>query len=373
MSPIAKNVLVFGGLEDNEVGEIIIRGRMLKDSVPLLKVDTYQRLAGFSQAKTKKLIQAIEDNKIQNFPDVILGMRGHSFDTVEHNASGNEAIALRDPVYIVDGQQRIFAWVKASEKHPEQVYALGCKVHINTNKKSEAIMFRELNTGHAAMAPSVILRNERENSRVAAMLYGVSHQPSFALCKRVAWDQIMVQGTNCEYVRGAVLLHLLRSIHAHKLQGDGATRGGGNILAKLESTNNQIDNIGLMQARTNLVTFFDVIDEAWGIRNLTGSRPPTHLHWGWLNTLARVLNDHLEFWKDDDTRLYVGNTYISNLRTKLDPSDPDLANLARGTLINRDQLYFLITKRLNRLGLTNRDDVRRKRQKAEDRRDQPEA
>lgn len=370
---VSKNILVFGGLEDNEVGDIIIRGRMLIGSAVLLKVDTYQRQAGFSPAKTKKLIKAIEANKIQNFPDVILGMRGHAFDTVKNNNDGDEAIALRDPTYIIDGQQRIFAWIKASEMHPEQVYALGCKVHINTNKKSEAIMFRELNTGHAAMAPSVILRNERENSRVAAMLYGVSYQPSFALCKRVAWDQTMVQGADCEYIRGAILLHLLRSIHAHELQGDGATRGGGNILTKLESTNNQIDNIGLMQARTNLVTFFDVIDEAWGIRNLTGSRPPTHLHWGWLNTLARVFSDHLEFWKDDDARLHVSNTHISNLRTKLDPSDPDLANLARGTVTNRDQLYFLMVKRISRLGLTNRNDVRRKRQQAEDQRDQPEA
>jgi hypothetical protein len=360
-----KSILVIGDLEEDDQGEVIIRGHIMKEAINLLQVGPYQRAAGFSPAKTKKLMKVIEAGKIRQFPDVILGMRGHEWETVRTN-SGGQGIALRDPVFIVDGLQRVWAWKRVTEENPTKIYSLGAKIYINTTQEKEAVMFRELNTGHTAMAPSVILRNEKEISRVAAMLFGLSHQEDFALCERVAWDQVLSHSQGGELIRGATLLHILRAIHSHKFQGDPGGRHSGGILANLASTDNQIDNIGLMEARQNLITFFNVVDEAWGIRNLTTNRSYPQLLWGWLNTLARVFSDHTDFWKNEDTRLYVPTYAIKNLKSKIDPGDKAIYDLAKGTISDREILYAQIVKRINQKGLNNRAEAAREKQRAED-------
>jgi hypothetical protein len=368
---MTKPILVVGDLDEDEQGEVIIRGYITKESIVLMHTGPYQRSANFSPSKTRKLVKAIEAGKIRRFPDVILGMRGHRWDSV------NRGIALRDPVYLIDGVQRTFAWKLASDDHPDKTWGLGVKVYINTTQDIEAAMFRDLNTGHTAMAPSVILRNEKEHSRVAGMLFGLSHQEDFALRNRVAWDQSYNRSVNGDLLRGAVMLHILRALHSHKLQGVGrGSRGGSGILDVLRSTDSQIDSIGLMKARENLVTFFDVVDQAWGIRNYTTGMP-AHMHWGWLNTLARIFSDHTEFWRDDGT-FRVPSTLLSNLKTKVDPADEALATQARGNKSAREVLYTILVKRINRQGLTNREEIRKERQRAEDRaseerRDQPGA
>jgi hypothetical protein len=366
VSTPSKSIVVIGDLEE-EGADVIIRGHIAREAISLLQTGTYQRSANFSPAKTKRLVKAIMAGKIRRFPDIILGMRGHHWDSIQ------KGIALRDAVYIIDGVQRTFAWKLATDEEPDKGYVLGVKVYINTNQEIETAMFRELNTGHTAMAPSVILRNEKEHSRVAAMLYGLSHQAGFVLKDRVCWDQAMNKSTNGDIIKGAQLLHLIRALHGHKLQGNETSRGGGGVLDILDSTDNQIDNIGLMKARQNMATFFDAVDEAWGIKNITTVKSLPHMHWGWLNTFARIFSDHLEFWKDaDSTVLHISSSVVHNLKTKIDPSDASLMVLSRGNREAREVLYEMMVKRINRQGLTDRYQVRKEKQQAEDD-DQPGA
>lgn len=363
MSPPSKSIVVIGDLEE-EGSDVIIRGHISKEAIPLLQTGSYQRSANFSPAKTKRLVKAILAGKIRRFPDIILGMRGHHWDSI------NRGIALRDAVYIIDGVQRTFAWKLVSDEEPDKVYVLGVKVYINTNQEIETTMFRELNTGHTAMAPSVILRNEKEHSRVAAMLYGLSHQVGFVLKDRVCWDQAMNKSANGDLIKGAVLLSLLRALHRHKFQGESTSRGGGGILDMLSSTDNQIDNIGLMKARQNMITFFNAVDETWGIKNITTSHSLPHMHWGWLNTFALIFSDHLEFWKDaDSTVLHLASAVIHNLKAKVDPNDAALMTVSRGNREAREVFYEMMVKRINRNGLTDRYQARKEKQQAED--DQP--
>jgi hypothetical protein len=362
-------LVVIGKLDEDERGEVIIRGTISKDMINLLQSASYQRSANFSPAKTRRLIQAIKTGSIRRFPDIILGMRGHRWDSVE------DGFTLKDPVFIIDGVQRCFAWAYASSDDPDKDYRMGCKVYINTTQDGEIAMVRELNTGHTAMAPSVLLRNEKDHSRVAAMLFGLSHQDSFALKNRVCWDQVMNKSVNGDLVRGSTLLQVLLALQAHNFIGAdwGSAAGTKGVIANLAAVDNQIDAVGLQNARDNLLGFFDVIDAAWGIRSVIDARSPTHLTRGWLLVLARVFSSHTDFWKDNDRKFFMAAAFLRDLRERIDPQEEELDRLAKGNATSRDILYEYIVKRLNKGKVTNRIKERRERQRREEGTDQPGA
>ena len=64
------------------------------------------------------------------------------------------------------------------------------------------------------------------------------------------------------------------------------------VLELLSAMDTQIDLIGLQQARENLIHFFDVIDEVWGLRNATKKTGLIYLKQGWLTTLAHLFSDY---------------------------------------------------------------------------------
>jgi len=356
-------ILIHGDLDEDADGEVIIRGTITKEAINSLQTGPYQRSANFSPAKTKRLMEAIKDRKIHQFPDVILGMRGHNWRSTNHG------IVLTDPTFIIDGVQRIFAWRIVSDDDVTREYRMGAKVYINTNADSENEMFRALNTGHTAMAPSVILRNEKEHSRVAAMLYGLSHQANFALCRRVCWDQAMNKSTGGDLLRGSILLRMLMALHAHKLPGaKHGTASGTGILATLASMDSQIDCVGLQQSRTNMVACFDAIDEAWGVRSIVQSHLPIQLSWGWLETVAKIFSNHVDFWRADDKQLFVPTNFIRDLKAKVDPDDDELIRLAQGKKTGRELLYDFMVRRINKGKITNR----MKQRKADDANDERE-
>ena len=155
---------------------------------------------------------------------------------------------------------------------------------------------------------------------------------------------------------------------SHKFIGgrEGGSRSvsaGASVLNELAYADAQVDSVGLMRARQNLEHFFDVIDEAWGVRNFVGSKPPVHLRWGWLDTLAKIFSDHVDFWRDSDVELRIAASFIKDLRGKVFPSELE-GQL--GSKTERDVLYQVIVQRLNKGRITNRLHARRERERAED-------
>lgn len=340
MATPKKPIHILGNLDEDESGIIILRGSIDPDCLPSLRIDWYQRESGFSRIKIKRMIAAILRGETARLPDIILGMRGHKWESTK------ESFLLHDPVYQIDGVQRWTAACLAMREHPHLKVRLGAKVYFGTTVDIEREMFRALNTGHTATAPSVILRNEKEVSRVAGSLYGMSHQPNFALKNRVCWNQVLDKGRNGQLVRGVSLLQILIELHHHRLLVGGTGGGGGGVLDLLRLVDSRIDQIGLQQARENLVEFFEVLDDVWGARALPrwGS---THLTQGWMRTLARVFDRHKEFWRNDEKALTVNAQYRRELQ-KLDPEDPELKRLAGGNQNGQRILYNMMIELLNK-------------------------
>jgi len=337
-------LVVLGNLDEEQDGTVILRGSLDQSTLFQLRTDWYQRGASFNPVKIKKMVSDIEDGQLPRFPDITLGMRGHKW------SSEGDNFALHDPVYIIDGLQRWTAVGVVLEKNPAFHARLGCKLYFNTNVDFERVMFRALNTTHTSVAPSVILRNEKDTNtpagRLAATLYGLTvNDPEFALYNRVCWDQTPTRsgGEKSHLIRGSSLLHLMITLHQHNIHAGVAPK---NILAVLNEAGSKIDAVGSLQARLNLSYFFDVVDKVWGVRGISGSK--IHISQNWLNTLAMVFSNHSVFWKDDDKVLHVPREYLKDLE-KINPQDDELARLVThvsGT--GREILYDLFVRRLNK-------------------------
>jgi len=336
-------------LVDHE-GRVVLRGDMdLISSIDHLRVDWYQREQGFSRIKLKKLCQAMRAGC--EFPDVTLGMRGNRWEIGE-----NDAVSLLDEVYIIDGLQRWAAAMIVLKEDDTARIRLGAKVYFNTDSEFERQQFKALNTNHTTMSPAVHLRNEREVSRVAGTLYGLSeNEPKFALYGRVSWGQTADREIGGHLIKGNTLLKVMAVIHSHKI---GKLLYSGHVHTLLADVDQRIDRVGLQRARENLITFFDFIDSLWPIRGERTQYGMPQMIQGWLNTIGKILSDHTDFWRDNDCELFVPAA-LSRSFERLDPSDDNIRKLAGSNNAALSILETTIIKQLNsgkRTLLTNRHE-----------------
>jgi hypothetical protein len=323
-----------GNLGDDEEGSTILIGFLdLVSSINNLTPSWYQRAAGFSPQKIRQL--STDFLAGDQMPPIVLGMRGENFDVLEDGT-----IRLLDPTYVVDGLQRWYAALAVMEQRP--ALRLAVMVYLNTTEESEIALFRKLNTKRTGVSPSIHIRNEKNHSRVAATLYGMSaNQPDFALFERVAWDQRFYEK---DLVSGATLLLVLTQLHVHILRVQPSNR----VIELLPLIDKNIDHVGLQKSRENLIHFFDVLDELWCIRNiLLRNRGTYHLKQGWLITLAKLFSDFTEFWDASDKTLFVSAALKRDL-ARLDPKDEECVRLAAGTKSARELLYQLFVQNLNK-------------------------
>jgi hypothetical protein len=327
-------------LDGDDGGRAILVGFLdLQSSIDNLKHEWYQRRAGFSAVKIRNMVRDLVAG--DRMPAIVLGMRGEAFDAREDGS-----VILHDPTYIIDGLQRWTAAVIAAEEGAEA--RLAVQLYFKTDEEFEIALFRKLNSSHTSIAPSILIRNERQQSRIAATLFGLSNNdPHFALLNRVCWDQR--QEPEVHLINGATLLNTLMALHTHVLHVQHATK----VLNILSALDSKIDLVGLQQARDNLIHFFDVIDEIWGIRNATTKSGLIYLRQGWLTTFAKLFSDFTEFWKDvDNKELFVPASLRRDLK-RIDPRDAELVRLSGGNSTARELLYQMFVQRLNK-GKVNR-------------------
>jgi hypothetical protein len=118
----------------------------------------------------------------------------------------------------------------------------------------------------------------------------------------------------------------------------------------LATCDRHIDAIGLQQARDNMITFFDAIDEIWGIRETLVKYGAIYLSDQWLMIIARLFSDHREFWRD--RALFIGKDWIRDMK-RINPGDLELIGLARGTTKQHLTLYLHFLDTINS-GKSNR-------------------
>jgi hypothetical protein len=311
---------------DERDGEIILRGVVDPESLDKLQTADYQREV-LPSSTISQLADAIR--KRAGVPDIQLGMRGGQFQ------EKNNAFYLTDPVYIIDGLQRTSAALRLL-KGGTQPY-IGAVVYFNTNEDSERTMFKNLNMMRIKLSPNVLLKNEAKDSVFLDMLLSLCKDSSFALKGRVSWQQSM---TRAQLVTAANLVRITSALH-HRFGGSDWRQHTINAAQQLDAV---VVRLKRSTLRDNIKLFINTVDDMWNIREVVYRERAPYLRAGFLTVLARIMNDHEDFW--EDTRLVIP----SSLRKKLSTfpmNDPQVAQLCGSIGQARKILYIMIVDHIN--------------------------
>jgi hypothetical protein len=317
--------------EDSPAG-VVLRGALDLGSLKHLLKDDYQREAQPLSSQSRILDALTNGSRL---PDVDLGMRGDDFTHREG------AFYLKDPVYIVDGLQRISTIIHFVNTNPGKLVRIGGTVHLNTTKEWERERFHKLNNWRNKLSPNILLRNMRESNPGILMLYGISmNDKAFPLQGRVSWSQRMTKG---ELITARTFAKTVAYLHDHKVS---AHRN--NVEQIGEGLKKLVEVVGIQAMRENIRTFFELIDTCWGIKSVQYKEGAIYMRGQFLYVLARVLSNHYDFWQDDaEKRLFIN----ADLRRKIAQfpiNDPEVVRLAGSSGSAREILYLLLRDHINK-------------------------
>ena len=340
-------------LADTELrgGTMVAQGFIAPESLSRIGYDIYQRDLG-SLAARRKLTSALRRGA--PFPPIELGMRGaRTRDT-------KDGLLLLDPVFAIDGRQRIGTALDFISANPNARPNIGCTVHFNTDEKWERERFNDLNLGQRAVSPSKLLANYTSHPAIGA-LYGLSQSRDFVLSKRVCWEQNM---RRTELLTARVLVMTAGILHGHKVPSRKYSIQEG-MLPGMERV---VKVFGAQKLKDNVREFFSVIDDAWGCGpDVLCRNGLAQVRGSFLMTVARILSDHFEFWQQNDTVLVVDESYRKRFKNfKLQGG---IIQLVEGTIKSRSVLRGLIIEELNkgkRQKLTPRHDAVTTKVRADD-------
>lgn len=318
---------VKAALDENDKGEIILRGVIDPSSLKDLQIDDYQR-----EVLPIARINELKDGfKTGSIPDIDLGMRGGNFMEIKKEG----AFYLKDPVYIIDGLQRTTAALQIFQAG--EAAHLGAQVHFNTTKEWERDRFRVLNIARTKLSPNILLRNLRSEYAAVETLYNMTYDKSFILNGRVSWDQRMQR---CHVITALTFLKVSAALH-HRM-GTGLKGCRHDDLAKaLQKTMNLI---GRNKVRNNIRTFWDLIDESWGLKSIVFKEGAIYLRGSFLMVLSRILADFQTFWDDADLKI------DRNLRRKIAQfpvNDAQVINLSSASGTAKKILYQIMLDHIN--------------------------
>lgn len=187
---------------DEDGSDIILRGSIDPGSLHLLQAADYQREI-LPLARIQELVAAFETGAV---PDIELGMRGHS--VIERG----ECFHLQDPIYIVDGLQRVTAAIHMLHSGSDKLPRLGATVHFGTTEAWERSRFHILNANRTKLSPNVLLRNFRYDHPAIKVLFLLCDDKSFIMNHRVCWDQRMKRK---ELITALTFGKTVGALHAH--------------------------------------------------------------------------------------------------------------------------------------------------------------
>ncbi|MDP6528033.1 MAG: hypothetical protein QF858_04160 [Candidatus Pacebacteria bacterium] len=320
-------------LDETEQGEIILRGVVSPESLHLLLVDDYQREA-MPLTALSSILEALEQK--ESLPDIELGMRGQKF---KEDADG--VYVLQDDVYIIDGLQRTNAAIHFLASKPDAKVHIGATVHFDTSKEWERNRFRVLNTLRSKVSPNVLLRNKREESAAVLMLFGIStNDKNFVLWNRISWSQRMTKG---ELLTALMFAKVIGRLHAHK-----APTKRNQIDELVPALDKAVEIVGMQNMRENIRTFFELVDECWGVRRVQYREGAVHMRGAFLYVLAQLLSDHFDFWRSnpEEKKLFVEASLKRKL-AQFPVHDPQVVNLASSGGKSRELLYMLLRDHIN--------------------------
>ncbi len=336
MAPDLKSVKITNGaLHESPLrgGTVVLRGVIDSASLRQLLFDDYQREAQ-PMISLAKLMAAVKAG--ETLPDIEIGMRGQKF------RSKDEDYFLQDSCYVIDGQQRVNACINILTMYPGTPVYLGALIHFETTKEWERQRFRILNSDRSKVSPNVLLRNMREDHPAIATIYKLTESTDgvFSMGGKVCWGQNMKRG---QLMTATTFLKVTGLLHAHLTPGS-ASRVD-DLAAQLDTLSEKITG-SLM--RDNLRTFFETIDDMWGIRNVHYRDLSPHLNSGFMWMMARLFSAHLDFWRGvNGDRLFIDaetKTKISQFPLR----DPGIMELTSSAGASRNVLYGKMIEHINK-------------------------
>lgn len=271
----------------------ILQGMLDARSLALLKCDNdprtgYQRSVRPAQESGARALAQLACDRTQ-FAPLILGMRGQRFTSNENE------YWLHDPVYEIDGQQRIDAALKALT-HSGIATDLSVQVFFDTTREWESEKFLALHSNRWALAPSLLLRNNRHKCEMLSSLYGLTlSEKAFCLHQRVCWTQRKLKS---ELISALSFSKAVCRLHAHV--ADTAAGSATTVPTILPALSALRDIVGMTTVRDNARTFFELVNDCWGLRDIESKRNQPQTRDTFLLALARVLSDHMNFWRCDE-------------------------------------------------------------------------
>jgi hypothetical protein len=313
-------------------GTLILRGVIDSASLKHLRFDDYQREA-LPLSSLNKMTNAIKEGNA--LPDIEVGMRG------QHYVIRKDDWYLNDSCYVIDGQQRVNACINALNLYPGNSVFLGATIHFDTNKEWERERFRILNNARVKVSPNVLLRNMREDYRAIAEIYRITNvgDDYFCLGGRVSWDQNMKRG---KLITALNVLKITGILHGHITAGQ--ANNIESIASQLEALG---DRIKLIQMKENIKSFFDLIDEVWGVRVVQYRELSAHLRGGFLYMIARFLSNHLDFWKGENNHKLFVDADTKRKMASFPINDPGIAPLTSSAGASRHVLLDYFVKHIN--------------------------
>jgi hypothetical protein len=330
--PLSPVKIILPSLDDYS-NPPVLRGVVDPFCLPFLQVDTSYQRERMTPSARKEIVRALES--AAKLPDVELGMRGQRFNMPDNNTA-----ELLDPTYIIDGYQRVSTIIEHLERFPTDTnnIRLGAVVHFGTTREYERDRFQVLNLFRQRVAPSVLLRNAKEEHPMIATLYGLSKARDGLLYGRVCWSQNMTRG---ELVTGLVFAQISLELHRRFTATSRTTR------EIPDTTDRLLRAIGLPLARANVQTFWEVIDDAWGIRAVQHKGGAVYLKSTFLRTLAQLFNDYRAFWTAPDNKKFVVPTELRRKLARFKINDPEISRLAGAGGKAVETLYFQMFKHFN--------------------------
>jgi hypothetical protein len=318
---------------DDTGNTTVLRGIVDRDSLKELNIDYYQR-EKLSRSMRRDINEALESGA--QLPDIELGMRGDHF-----SMDDNLSLYLDDPVFIIDGRQRVETLREFIVRYPECKARLGAIVHTNTNPDWERSRFHVLNSSRVKVSSNVLLRNLRNDNPALATLYGLSQtDKEFPLYQAVNWEQT----AGITLLSATTYCRVVCKLHAHLAP----SRTANTAETITNSLTRVMDRIGMPLLRANTNTFFNLIDYCWELRAHRHRKVKLiHLSSSFLQVLADIFSEHVDFWSvPEDSRLAVPYEIKSKLK-KLSINDPEIVRLAGAQGKAQEALHFIILKHIN--------------------------
>lgn len=344
MTKLSNVVIYNAARSETSEGDIILRGLVTADSLHLLKLGDYQRSVRPRKALAS-ILDALEKGCWWQLPNIVLGMRGGQFEA----QSGN--YVLLNDVYIVDGLQRVHAAIQFAAEHPERSIGLYATIHFNTTQEWERDRFLALNSGFTKLSPNIVLRNRRASNQAVSLLYDLCvNDSTFVLHNRISWGQRMTKGQLLPALTFAKTVVMLHSHHSPT----------GQVTNKsLVPTLDQVMGvIGPQAMRENVKTFFQLIDDCWGVRQVQYRKDAAHLCRTFLHVLAKLVSDHHNFWLPPEEKKLRIETALKRKIATVPINGPYVQYVLSSGAISRTLLYAFMRDHINGRKRTGRLSAR---------------